>query len=374
MVERIFNDPVAWAILAGFAVLSFVMSLLLKDSLKSSSDDANKTWSIAVRRGLEALALALLGGLIARAFISLLLGWANDSAGAGLAVGWAFFLVPGVVDTIPYLTQSHPVLTTPESLLIFATVVGAMSGAMGGLWRIYDWLGLGWISFPLDITWALAGNTGGCLFHLWNMVFGEHEKDTRQNAHYYSKGFTLLPGGAITLGNVMSNVAGHESHEIVHVWQDRSFGPLYTLTYVAWLLIWLIPGIIAGLIVTGEAAGMGTGVMRWCYFNNPWEAWAYGVEGGTNARNSPPPGTDKYRLTWPPLFVILWAIPFFLASTALAVFIFYSSWLNPQPSAKQPEKLEQRGSAETKAGTSGESKSTHASEHKAPERAKPAGR
>ena len=28
MIERIFNDPLAWGILAGFAVLSFVISLI----------------------------------------------------------------------------------------------------------------------------------------------------------------------------------------------------------------------------------------------------------------------------------------------------------------------------------------------------------
>lgn len=334
MVERIFNDPIAWGILAVFAVLSFVISLILKDTLKNPDDDSPPTWSTAIWRGVEAVILALLGGLIARAFISLLLGWANDSAGAGLAVGWAFFLLPGIIDTIPYLTHGHPVLTAPEILMMFATVVGGMCGAMSGLWRIYSWLGLGLIAFPLDVTWALAGNTGGCLFHLWNTVFGKHDDKVRPNTHLYPSGFTLLPGGAITLGSVMSNCAGHEDHETVHVWQNRAFGPLYTLTYLGWMLVWSVPGIVAGLIVAKGPSGLKKGPMRWCYFNNPWETWAYAVEGGTNARNSPGDPDDS-RLTWPSLYVILWSIPFFLASTALAVFIFYSFWLNPQPAHKE---------------------------------------
>jgi hypothetical protein len=140
-----------------------------------------------IRRGIEAAILAVLGGLMARVFISILLASANDSHGAGLAVGWGFFLIPGIVDTL----AGQAVLTTPENLLMFAAIVGGVTGMMAGIYQIYNWLGLGLLAFPLDVTWALAGNTVGALLHLVNIGWGDHGSETRQNAHRYASGFGL---------------------------------------------------------------------------------------------------------------------------------------------------------------------------------------
>jgi hypothetical protein len=328
-----------------------VISLIFKNEF-----DGDSSPGTALLRGLEGVVLSVLGGLMARAFISILLGSADDSAAAGLAVGWGFFLIPGIVDTIPYLTHSNPVLTTPESLLLFATVVGGMSGGVSGLWRIYSWTGLGWIGFPLDVTWALAGNTVGCLLHAINFLgywltraftdspWGIHSPEIRENAHRYESGFGLRyhPSYAFTQGCVMSNLEYGPSndlyrHEKTHVWQNRAFGPLYTLTYLGWIVVWVVPAVIAGIIVEG-IAGVAHGPNNWCYFNNPWETWAYAVQGAERTSIDGVSDDDR-KMIWPAKYVIAWSIPFFAIASALAVLIVVSAWTAPPPpshKSKQP--------------------------------------
>jgi len=344
MVSRIFDDPVAWVILAAISVLAFVTALIFKNRLKKTNDeltdDGGPSIGSGALIGLEAVILGMLGGLIARAFISLLMGSAHDSAAAGVAIGWGFFLVPGVVGTIPFLTDSDPVLTNVESLLMFATVIGGMSGTVNGLWRIYDWKGLGWISFPLDVTWALAGNTVGCLLHVINFAWGDHGDEPRPNAHRYASGFRLQSGYAFTQGAVMSDLTNGPGedlyrHEMTHVWQDRIFGPMYTLTYLGWMVFWLVPSLIFGVIKVGTS-GFASGPKVWCYFNNPWEVWAYKVQGADRKDIGGVTDDDK-KLMWPAWLVLLWSILFAVAATILAALTVQSIWIDqpPHPPTKQ---------------------------------------
>jgi hypothetical protein len=349
MVSRIFNDGAAWLILAVIAVAAFVIALILKDNLKKSNDKLNASGGLDVGDGaligLEAVILTVLGGLVARAFISFLMGWANESAAAGVAVGWGFFLIPGIVGTIPFLTHSSPLLTDVGSLLMIATLVGGMSGAMNGLWRIYDWGGLGWIAFPLDVTWALAGNTLGCLLHIINFAWGDHGDEPRPNAHRYASGFRLQSGFAFTQGAVMSDLTDTPGqdlyrHEVTHVWQDRIFGPMYTLTYLGWMVVWLVPSLIFGVIKVGTA-GFASGPKAWCYFNNPWEVRAYAVQGVDRKKVNGVTANDA-KLIWSAGWVIFWSIIFFLIAAWYAVRTVKSVWLDqtPLPSSQiqQPKK------------------------------------
>ncbi len=333
MIARIFDLPGLLLVL-GIAVLAFLLPLIV-GAVRGSS---------GVSRGIEAAVLALVGGLISRTFISFLLSAANDSPGAGLAIGWGFFIVPGLIDTF----TSQPVLTTPTMLMMFGGVVGAVTGMVAGIYAIYDWEGLGWLAFPLDVTWALAGNTLGALLHLVNIGWGDHGSETRENVHRYANGFGIRyhPKYAFTQGCVMSNLADPPGadlyrHERTHVWQDRAFGPLYTLTYIAWMLVWLIPSVIAGIGVIG-ASGIVRGPNNWCYFNNPWEAWAYAVQGAERT-NIDGVADDDRKMIWPVRFVVAWAIPFFLICFGLSAFTAYRVWGMSAPaphgtSMKQPAK------------------------------------
>jgi len=319
MIARTFEVSGLLVVL-GVAVIAFLLPVIV-GAVRGES---------GILRGVEAALLSVLGGLASRGFISLLMGTANDSAGAGVAVGFGFFLVPGLID----LFAGHPVLTTPENLMMIGGVVGAFTGMMAGIYRIYDWAGLGWLAFPLDVTWALAGNSIGALLHLINIGWGQHGEETRENAHRYASGFGLRGSFAFTQGCVMSNLSeppGQDlyRHERTHVWQNRAFGPLYTLTYIGWMILWAIPAMIAGVVVKG-ISGVFAGPNNWCYFNNPWETWAYAVQGAERTDIDGVDDDDR-KMIWPARFVIAWAVPFFVACLAVSAFTVYHVWGAPAP-------------------------------------------
>jgi hypothetical protein len=236
---------------------------------------------------LETGVITLLGGFIARTLISILLASASDSHGISLAIGWGFFFPIGVIDTIIFLALHHPVLTSPDVILWIAPVIGGFSAMMSGIWRIYNWSGLGVPAFFLDSTWGLSGTTDAVLLHLINFAWGDHADesfDRRQNNHRYKSGFRIKSQFAFTQGAVMSNLKRDSSdnlwhHENTHVWQNRGFGPLFTLTYVGWMVIFFVPSfIVAGI----SRSNVGDTIMALCYYNNPWEVWAYKVGGWRN--------------------------------------------------------------------------------------------
>jgi hypothetical protein len=309
-VPSVFNfQSLIFLVIAG--VVGFLLALIVGHAaLGDSAGDA-------ALRGLEAAILAVLGGLFARMFIALLLSAAKDLAGAQMAVGWGFFLFPGAVDMIAKLATRH-VITTPEFLLTLAMVVGAFTGMMNGLWQIHNWKGLGWLAFPLDVTWGLAGATTGALLHVINFAWAGHAGETRYDAHRYNSGMRFKGTFALTQGPVMSNLPDAPGvplyhHERTHVWQNRCFGPLFTLTYLGWMVLWFVPGAIAA-IVTKDAEAM----QSWCYYNNPWETWAYLVGAG--------PRTGRHALIWGDLVILGVSIPFFIGIISLFIWIATKVW------------------------------------------------
>jgi ABC-type multidrug transport system fused ATPase/permease subunit len=290
---------------------AFVLALIV--GLAGLSDSGGD----AALRGLEAAILAILGGLFARMFIALLLSTAKDLEAAQIAVGWGFFLFPGLVDTIAKFATGH-VVTTPEFLFWMAMIVGAFTGLMNGLWQIHDWKGIGWLAFPLDVTWGLAGATMGSLLHVINFAWAGHAGETRYDAHRYLSGMRFKARFALTQGPVMSNLTDGPGiplfhHERTHVWQSRAFGPLFSLTYLGWMGLWFVPGAIAAMATKDAEA-----IQSWCYYNNPWETWAYLVGAG--------PRTGRHPLIWGDLVILGISIPFFLGIISLFVWIFWRVW------------------------------------------------
>jgi hypothetical protein len=297
--------------LASAAVVAFVLALIV--GLAALSDSGGD----AALRGLEAAILAALGGFFARMFVAMLLSTARDLGAAQIAVGWGFFIFPGAVDTIAQLATGH-VVTTPTVLLWLAMAIGAFTGMMNGLWQIHDWKGIGWLAFPLDVTWGLAGATTGSLLHIINFAWAGHAEETRYDAHRYLSGMRFKDRFALTQGPVMSNLQDGPGiplyhHERTHVWQNRCFGPLFSLTYLGWMVVWFVPGAIAA-IATKDAEA----IQSWCYYNNPWETWAYLVGAG--------PRTGRHPLIWSDLVILLISIPFFLGVISLFVWIFWRVW------------------------------------------------
>lgn len=315
MVEAMF-DSTALLFLAGFAAAAFVIGLVVG---LVKSEGAGALW-----RALEAGLLCFAGGLLARAFISALLETAADVSGAGLLIGWGFFFWPGLIDTFAWPFGAQP-LTSPGTLLWIATGVGAFTGLMDGLWRIHKWKGAGIITFFLDVTWGLGGTANGALLHLVNFAWAGHADEPRTAAHRYRSGFRFKRGFAVTLGSVMSNTTHGPgtalyNHERVHAWQNRTFGPLFTITYLGWMAVMFLPGVIAG---AATGVGVGKGIEQYCYFNNPWEAWAYrvGHHRGGGAR------TSWGRLIWSDGLVLAASILFFAAVLGLLALTVATVWV-----------------------------------------------
>jgi hypothetical protein len=313
-IQRLFpkNTRIFLVIAAAVAlVVGLVGSLLRGDSAGS-----------VVISMLEAAVLAFVGALLARSFISLLLWTGHDNPNVSFVLGWAFFLWPGVIDTIPRL-MGKQFATKPVALLWIAASVGAFTGMMDGLWQTHNWVGVGVPAFVLDETWGLAGSTNGDLLHLVNFTWGDHVVgETRSDAHRYKSGFAVKSGFAFTQGAVMSSNTAAQgtplwNHENTHVWQNRVFGPFFTLTYLAWLIVFLIPGLIYGL---ASGAGAAAGINAYSYYSNPWEAWAYTAQGVS--RSTYAPGTG----IWSDGAVIVVSIFFFALALFVAVYITYRTW------------------------------------------------
>jgi hypothetical protein len=308
MWDRVFNSST-------LTFLAFTALLGILAGLATGRRRREGTAGI-LGRCVEAAVLAPLGGLLARAFMTLLLTAGGDSSSAALVVGWSFFLWPGAVDTLLALLHCEPIFT-PAVLAWSATVVGAFVGLMDGLHRVHSWRGPGALLFVLDVTWGLAGSTNGCLLHLANLLLRAHrDAAPHQGAHRYLDGFRFKAGFAVTLGAVMSNVPAHAHdlvrHERQHVLQNRLFGPLYTLTYLGWMALMLLPALAAGA-ATGSP---GRTIEDWCYLNNPWELWAY-TQGGWR---------DPRRL-WNGAVQMVTAVLFFLIALAVVLGFVQHVWL-----------------------------------------------
>ena len=314
-VDLVFTLPALIFFLIA-AVVAFVLGMSI--GAAKLGDDKGK----AALRGLEALVLAVLGGLIARMFIAGLLTAAGNSDAAHIAIGWGFFVVPGIVDTIAWLATKHAA-TTADSLVWLATAVGTFTGFFNGLWKIHNWKGLGYLAFPLDVTWGLAGATTGSLLHLINFAWGEHSDEIRKEAHRYASGFRLKSKPtkfAFTQGPVMSSLSDAYPtplyrHERTHVWQNRGFGPLFTLSYLGWMALWVIPAAIAAIVKKDKEA-----FDAWCYYNNPWETWAYLVGAG------PRTGAGRPKLVWGNVVILILSIPYFAGVIALMIWIVLQVW------------------------------------------------
>jgi hypothetical protein len=188
-----------------------------------------------------------------------------------------------------------------------AVACGAVAGGAGlvaGLRGVYEWRSVrGWGAWALDSTWGLVGTALGLLLTGANTVRRDSgyrpDLSRRRNRHVYERGFALQRGFAFTLGPVISNIATRgtirpgllERHESLHVWQARWFGPLYQALYAIWA---------PGGIVVATVTWLRHREDRWwqlvrtaCYYDNPFEYWAY-------RRDERWPAGAHPRLAWKP--------------------------------------------------------------------------
>jgi len=175
----------------------------------------------------------------------------------------------------------HPVVG-----LVMAVIAG-VNGVLSGWRGVYAFsTPEGVLAFVLDSTWASVPTAVGLLAHGVAAVRKggfEASLSVRQNRHVYRRGAYLKKGFALTVGNVISGAGDVDhggrrklitDHEAVHVWQARTFGPLYLPLYLAWSGGGALAGVLLWLR-RGRRQPVGKLVESCSYYLNPFEWWAY---------------------------------------------------------------------------------------------------
>lgn len=187
---------------------------------------------------------------------------------------------------------------------VAGSAVAALHGAIAGWRGLYEWnRPRGWFAFVSDSTWGLLGTALGTAVIAANIALPsarlEGELSRRRNRHLHDGGVWLKRGFAFTLGPAISNGNPNGTglndtflsrHEELHVWQSRIFGPLFQLTYVVWALGGFLVAVATKL--RHRDAPLSKLVETACYYNNPFEYWAY-----CNDENWPPRGAHPL-LAW----------------------------------------------------------------------------
>ena len=252
--------------------------------------------------------------------------------------GTWFFLIPFVVGFVVGLVYGlangkslgdslgiagETALTTGFGALLGGAVLGTFGALMGGInglftgtRQIYQWHSIeGWASFLSDSTWGIIGTSLGNFANIYDLIAApssyRSDLSRRQNRQVYDGGLYLEKADATTFGNVTSNLSGGGDilkHETVHIMQNRIFGPLYIGVSVAWYVVggavgavvgalikgdpWVIVGDVVagplGAIVAGLLDSSGRqGARDVAYLDNPWELWAYSLQGNRDSGKGP---------------------------------------------------------------------------------------
>lgn len=205
-------------------------------------------------------------------------GLATGVAGAGL--GWA---------------SLSPLESLTAGFALAGSAIGGLNGLISGAAGVYAWREVrGWLCFLMDTTWGVLGTASGLALHLANAVHPDPSyvagMSSRSNRHVYERGFSMRPGFALALGNVVSGAGGSaglrgesarsarrrklvDVHEGTHLFQNRLLGPFYPLVYLGWMGIAGLVGLAVSLV--GERKHVRRVIETLAYYNNPFEYWAY---------------------------------------------------------------------------------------------------
>jgi len=154
--------------------------------------------------------------------------------GAGVGFGTGFLL-------------GNPILQLDTTT---ALIIGAVMGVVAGVYsafamasKIYKLGFFSILGYVMDVTWSLLNSLAGLA--VWApaalIVGGKFQTPTpdsqRSGTFVYDKNPRggEFSSGATTIGTV---IAGHwSSHEEIHVWQARLYGPAYLIIYILSFLL-----------------------------------------------------------------------------------------------------------------------------------------
>jgi hypothetical protein len=198
----------------------------------------------------------------------------------GVLIGAA---VPGA---LAYFLMDQ-VAGTDTAVTLIVSAVCALTGSVysaiafnSGIYRPGGILAV--LGYLLDITWSLINSIAG-LF-VWAVVckltgssFLTPTKESQRSGTFV---FDKNPRGdgydATTVGTVIAG--GWSTHEEIHVWQARIFGPLYLITYVSAFILNLVSRV--SILHFSK-------IVYESYRRIFWEDWAY--LGGTVSGGSTSP-------------------------------------------------------------------------------------
>jgi len=200
----------------------------------------------------------------------------------------------------------------------FGSLMGGINGLFTGTRQIYNWNNIdGWASFLSDSSWGILGTSLGNFANIYDLIAApssyRHDLSYRQNRQVYDSGLYLAKDDAATFGNVTSNLSGGGGvnilqHESTHILQNRIFGPFYVGVSAAWYVVGGVAGAVVGALISGDAwvivggivggplgaivAGLldshgRQGARDVAYLDNPWELWAYSVQGTRDSGKGP---------------------------------------------------------------------------------------
>ncbi len=195
---------------------------------------------------------------------------AEDSSPSGGILG---FFLGMVIAAGVYIAVMLPIgadLMTALIVAAVAAVIGATYGAIAFSKKVLRVGFFGIVGFILDMSWSLLNTLAGllvwipaCLITGANFV-GPNDDSRRSGTLVYDSNPRGGVYGATTIGTVIAG--GWSSHEEIHVWQGRIFGPLYMPAYI----IALILNIPFRLITTRTED-----LILESYYRIPFEDWAY---------------------------------------------------------------------------------------------------
>ena len=259
---RIVADALPVGVVAiGLAVLAAIgLFFLIMGAVRGDADAGWKVFGV-IAMLLYCGALALVAGLAFGDW-----GSSSPSSSAATALRWVI-AIAGTLDAI------------------LVTMFGSFLPV------------LGLVLVALNASWGFLGNLLGLMHHgaSW-FCFKDHggiRVDNRRFYTAYDNGFRLKPTFAFTAAAVMTPQPV-EKHESVHVLQHFIAGPIFKLTYGGWFALFVLPGLVFGLIAEAASSNAnknvgGAGVEAaeaWAYYNNPYEVMAYAIEGGRAVNGS----------------------------------------------------------------------------------------
>jgi hypothetical protein len=134
-----------------------------------------------------------------------------------------------------------------------ALIVGAVMGVVAGVYsafamasRIYKVGFFSILGYVIDVTWSLLNSLAGLAVWIPAALISGAKflspdpKSQRSGTFVYDKNPRggAFSGGATTIGTV---IAGRwSSHEEIHVWQARLYGPVYMIIYILSFLLNLL--------------------------------------------------------------------------------------------------------------------------------------